>query len=206
MTSEAGAAKPPRALRADAQRNYDSLLRAAVQELEELTAPGGQMALEAVARRAGVSIATLYRHFPTREALFLAVYRREMQEFGQWADQLLTQLPPEQALARWLRKIGRYGGTRPGMADAFRAAAAAGEEQMHDAYGETIGGLKRLLRHGVATAAIRGDIHADDVMLALCGVWELPDTPDAHRQSDRVVNLILDGLRQPSRDSEPHPT
>ncbi|MBP2329433.1 AcrR family transcriptional regulator [Kibdelosporangium banguiense] len=180
-------------LRADAQRNRERLLSAALQLLAE---SNRQLAMEAVARRAGVSIATLYRHFPTREALFLTIYRHEMQELGRWADELAARLSSSEALAQWLMKMGRYASTRPGMAEAFRAALIDGEQAlMEDAYSETTEALGRLLERAAAAGAIRSDIGADDLLLALCGVWELPDTPAGRQQADRVVGLLLDGLR-----------
>src|SRR5699024_8812924 len=93
-TTRATVARP---LRADAQRNRDRLLEAAVALLPR---EGYHLSLEAVARRAEVSIATLYRHFPTREALVLAVHHQAMTELAHWAGELADTMPPEQALQR----------------------------------------------------------------------------------------------------------
>lgn len=187
-TTTGAAARP---LRADAQRNRDRLLEAAVELLPQ---EGPRLSLEGVARRARVSIATLYRHFPTREALVLAVHHQEMTELARWADELADTLPAEQALTRWLHRLGRYGSTRPGLGEAFRAAALAGEELLDQAYEVTVHALGRLIAGGVDAGHARSDIGAGDVLLALCGVWDLPDTPAANAQTDRVVKLLLDGL------------
>ncbi|MFC4562175.1 TetR/AcrR family transcriptional regulator [Nocardiopsis mangrovi] len=181
----------PRPLRADAQRNRDRLLEAAVELLPQ---EGPHLPLEAVARRARVSIATLYRHFPTRETLVLAVHHQEMTELATWADELATTLPAEVALQRWLYHLGRYGSTRPGLGDAFRAAALAGEELLEQTYKATVDALDGLIAGAAATGHARSDIEAGDVLLALCGVWDLPGTPEANAQTDRVVRLLLDGL------------
>src|SRR3982074_657423 len=94
-------AEPVRRPRADAVRNRERVLEAAK---AVFSAGGADASLEAVARRAGVGIGTLYRHFPTREALFEAVYRREVEQLADLADQLKAgNVPPTEALRRWLR-------------------------------------------------------------------------------------------------------
>src|ERR1700751_2918754 len=93
-------AKSRRKPRADAQRNRERVLEAAK---AVFSAGGPEASLEAVARRAGVGIGTLYRHFPTREALYEAVYRREVDQLGDLADDLRREPDPVDALRRWLR-------------------------------------------------------------------------------------------------------
>src|SRR5579862_6926514 len=92
--------KTARKPRADSLRNRDLLLKAAA---KVFSAGGPEASLEAVAKRAGVGIGTLYRHFPTRESLFEAVYRREVDELADLADQLAKAEPPVEALRQWLR-------------------------------------------------------------------------------------------------------
>lgn len=180
-----------RPLRADAQRNRDRLLEAAVELLPQ---EGSRLSLEGVARRAGVSIATLYRHFPTRESLVLAVHAQEMNDLADWAAELTQDLPADIALQQWLHRLGRYGSTRPGLGDAFRAAALTEEELLEQTYEVTIRALSRLLADAAAAGHTQSDIEAGDVMLALCALWDLPDTPAANAQTERVVGLLLDGL------------
>ncbi|MFF0228015.1 TetR/AcrR family transcriptional regulator [Streptomyces sp. NPDC004629] len=191
-TKAAKAAARP--LRADARRNRDQLLEVALALLPQ---KGSQLSLEAVARQAGVSIATLYRHFPTREALILAVHHQDMTALADEAGELAATLPAEQALQRWLHRLARYGSTRPGLADAFRAAALTGEELLEQTYEVTVQALDRLITGAAAAGHARSDIEGGDVLLALCGVWDLPDTPESHAQTDRVVRLLLDGLATP---------
>src|SRR3984893_17197263 len=119
MTAPGGAiARKPRA---DAVRNRERVLEAAK---AVFSAGGADASLEAVARRAGVGIGTLYRHFPTREALFEAVYRREVQQLGELAEQLKGEAAPVDALRRWLRSNVEFVATKKGMAAAAGLAAA----------------------------------------------------------------------------------
>lgn len=185
-----------RAPRADGRRNRAKLLAAA----EPLVGPGGdELSLGQVARDAGVSIATLYRHFPTREALLLAISQQDALEHRKRAEQLLDEHGPVDALRLWLQEMGRYGLTRPGMSRAFRAAAndPVGDEVYH----ETVSALATLLEAGQAEEEVRSDLTADDVLLALCGLWELRDSREARAQCDRLSGLLFDGLRRLIPDS-----
>src|ERR1700743_1770188 len=113
-------AKSPRKPRADAQRNRELVLEAAK---AVFSAGGPDASLEAVARRAGVGIGTLYRHFPTREALFEAVYRREVEQLGELAEQLKGEASPVEALRKWMRSNVEFVATKKGStaAPALRA-------------------------------------------------------------------------------------
>src|SRR3979411_1893897 len=106
--------------RADAVRNRERVLEAAK---AVFSAGGADASLEAVARAAGVGIGTLYRHFPTREALFEAVYRREVQQLADLADALKQEAQPVEALRRWLRSNVRFVATKKGMSAALALAA-----------------------------------------------------------------------------------
>src|SRR5215472_404893 len=113
---EIGSAKSSRKPRADALRNRDRVLEAAK---VVFSAGGPDASLEAVAKRAGVGIGTLYRHFPTREALFEAVYRREVEQLSELAEQLKHEPEPVEALRRWLRSNVEFVATKKGMATAL---------------------------------------------------------------------------------------
>src|ERR1700758_5574726 len=112
-------AKDVRKPRADALRNRDRVLEAAK---AVFSAGGSEASLEAVARHAGVGIGTLYRHFPTREALFEAVYRREVEQLADLAEQLKTETSPVEALRRWLRSNVEFVATKKGMSAALALA------------------------------------------------------------------------------------
>src|ERR1700742_5244053 len=105
-------AAPSRKPRADAIRNRELVLEAAK---AVFSAGGPDASLEAVARRAGVGIGTLYRHFPSREELFEAVYRREVEQLGELAEQLKSEPEPVEALRRWLRSNVAFVATKKGM-------------------------------------------------------------------------------------------
>src|SRR5436190_3340227 len=149
------AAAPVRKLRADAVRNRERVLEAAK---DVFSAGGPDASLEAVAKRAGVGIGTLYRHFPTREALFEAVYRREVEQLGELAEQLKSEARPVEALRRWLRSNVEFVATKKGMAAAL-ALAAHGSTDLHayssDRLTKAVGAL---LDHAVAAGEIRADI------------------------------------------------
>src|SRR5664279_5021497 len=113
--------------RADAIRNRERVLEAAK---AVFSAGGPDASLEAVARRAGVGIGTLYRHFPTREALFEAVYRREVDELAQLAEQMGQESSAVDALRQWLRAIVQLVATKKGMLAAF-ALAAEGRSDLY---------------------------------------------------------------------------
>src|SRR6201991_75174 len=111
--------------RADALRNRDRVLEAAK---TVFSAGGPDASLEAVAREAGVGIGTLYRHFPTREALYEAVYRREVEQLGELAEQLKSEAAPVDALRRWLRSNVEFVATKKGMAAALAIAVQGSSE------------------------------------------------------------------------------
>src|ERR1700748_100244 len=104
-------AKTARKPRADAQRNRERVLEAAK---TVFSAGGSDASLEAVAREAGVGIGTLYRHFPTREALYEAVYRREVEQLGELAEELKSDAAPVEALRQWLRANVEFVATKKG--------------------------------------------------------------------------------------------
>ncbi|MGN5238377.1 TetR/AcrR family transcriptional regulator [Rhodococcus sp. SJ-3] len=182
-----------RAPRADAQRNRAKLLAAAA---PLAGTGGGELSLEQVARDAGVSIATLYRHFPTRESLLLAISHQDAIDHSARASDLLATAPPVEALRQWLSEMGRYGLTRPGMGRAFRVSAT--EPVSDEVYRTTADALASLLAAGHGEGAIRADLSADDILLALCGLWDLEDSPEARAQCDRLTGLLYDGLRRSS--------
>jgi AcrR family transcriptional regulator len=184
----------PRKPRADAIRNRERLLDAAA---EVFSAGGPDASLEAVARRAGVGIGTLYRHFPTREALFEAVYRHEVDQIGELAEQLGRDAEPVDALRRWLHANVRLVATKKGMLAAL-ALAAHGPSQ--DLYAYSFDRLTRaaglLLDRAIAAGEIRADITPEDLMRALVGMcFNMYDKPDWQAIVLRLLDIFVDGLR-----------
>lgn len=195
MQEQSGTWQP---VRANARRNREKLLAAA---LEEFNRVGAGASLEGIARRAGVGIATLYRHFPSREALVLAAHAHEVDELCAAADDLLLALPPDQALRAWMDRLASYTVTKQHMSEALSAASAAGPNWSAASYGQAYATLGRLLAAGVAAGTIRSDMHTADVMLAMNGLLRLDVTGDWQAQAGRLLDLLMDGLRAgPRRD------
>lgn len=186
--SETSARKP----RADAVRNRERVLEAAKLVF---SAGGPEASLEAVARAAGVGIGTLYRHFPTREALFEAVYRREVQHLADLAEELKRQAPPVDALRHWMRSGVKFVATKKGMSAALALAAYKNPELLsysHERLTQAVGGL---LDRAIVTREIRGDISPDDLVRALVGMCYLNDRPGWQTSVLRLVDVFIDGLR-----------
>ena len=177
--------------RADSVRNRERLLKAAARILGT---GGADASLEAVARRAGVGIGTLYRHFPTREALFEAVYRREVDELAELAGQMGQESSPVDALRQWLRAIVQLVATKKGMLAAL-ALAADGRSDLYAYSSERLTkGVGTLLDRAVAAGQVRSDVTPDDLLHALIGLCFSYDRPDWQTTVTRLVDVFVDGL------------
>lgn len=178
--------------RADAVRNRERVLEAAK---AVFSAGGSEASLEAVARHAGVGIGTLYRHFPTREALYEAVYRREVEQLGDLAEQLQNAPEPVEALRRWLRANVQFVATKKGMVAALALVAAASSELQAYSFDRLTKSIGTLLSRAVAAGAIRDDISAEDVLRALIGMCYMHDQPGWQTTALRLLDVFVDGLR-----------
>jgi AcrR family transcriptional regulator len=185
------------AVRADAQRNRQRLVEVAHRAL---TTGAGKMSLEAVAREAGVGIGTLYRHFPTREALVAAVYRTERGRLAEAAGELLADQAPDRALRSWMDLFGDYMATKREMAESLRALVASGAVTRSEAREEMSGAVQRLLDAGAADGTLRADVSADDVVVGLLGIFTMCTLPEQREQATRLLDLLMDGLRRGRRD------
>ena len=179
-------------LRKDAQRNREKLLAAAVELFAERGTDGS---LEEVAKRAGVGIGTLYRHFPTRDALVEAAYRNEVAQLRAAADELLAELPPDRALEAWVRRFVEYGTAKRGMRDALQSIAGAGSDLFADTRGQVTEAVAVLLRAGAEAGTLRSDVEAEDVLRAMGAIWLVADGDDWAEDAHRVLRLVMDGLR-----------
>ena len=179
-------------LRKDAQRNREKLLAAAVELFAER---GTEGSLEEVAKRAGVGIGTLYRHFPTRDALVEAAYRNEVAQLRAAADELLAELPPDRALEAWVRRFVEYGTAKRGMRDALQSIAGAGSDLFADTRGQVTEAVAVLLRAGAEAGTLRADVEAEDVLRAMGAIWLVADGDDWAEDALRVLRLVMDGLR-----------
>jgi AcrR family transcriptional regulator len=174
--------------RADALRNYEKLVAAARAVFGET---GTSAPLEDVAERAGVGIGTLYRHFPTRQALLEAVYVDEVEAIAQAAHELSTK-PPWDALAEWLRRYVGFAGTKRALIDALLDTAP--DSAVLDSCRTAIldGGTTLLTRAQEAGVA-RPDANVADVLRLVGGIAMVPTIDDEQR--GRMLQLALDGLR-----------
>jgi AcrR family transcriptional regulator len=181
----------PRPKRADARRNYEKLLAAG---REEFTAEGSEATLEDVARRAGVGIGTLYRHFPTRHDLLEAVYVDEVRAICDSAAKY-SELPPLEALTGWLHEFVGFAATKRALAEELFANADPDSPVFgacpHAIYSAGEGLLGRAQEAG----AVRTDVDISDVTKMVSGIAAIR-TADAE-QIDRILGLALDGLRPP---------
>lgn len=179
-------------LRADAQRNRARLLETAVRAFSA----DADITLDAIAREAGVGIGTLYRHFPTREALVDAAYHGELDKLCAAADELVASAEPDAALRDWMDRFVDYMTTKRGMADALKALIASGANPFADSRARLIAAVTSLLAAGVDAGALRADVDAETVLTTLSGVTLAAGEPAQRDQAGKMLDLILDGLRR----------
>lgn len=183
-----------RPLRADARRNRDRILAAAVRLFAE---PGPAPTFDRIAKEAGVGIATLYRNFPTREALVEAAYRSELVRLCDAAPGLLASGPARAALRAWTGRFLDYTTAKAGMADALRAAIDSGRNPYAHSREAMLAALTSLLTAGRADGTLRADVTPEDVFAALTGVALAAGGQDQREQAERLLDLLLDGLATP---------
>ena len=181
-----------RPLRADARRNRDKILAAAVRVFAE---EGLDAHLERVAKEAGVGSATLYRNFPTREALIEAVYRNEVAQLCDAVPDLLATKPPYEALRAWTRLFLDYVTAKLGLADTLRAIAASGSNPYGHSRDMIQAAITALMDACAAAGTIRTDISPNDMGAALAGIALTSAKSEQREQAERLLDLTLDGLR-----------
>jgi AcrR family transcriptional regulator len=188
----AAARKP----RADSARNRQLLIDTAKQGFSDV---GLNVSLEEIARRAGVGIGTLYRHFPSREAVVEAVYRREVEQLAEAVPQLLENSPAGEALHQWMHLFVDYIATKRMIAPSL-ATAAGRTSALRATSAELITrAVSTLLKRAVASGDVRKDIDPSDLLRALVGVSY--GNPDAGWEASarRLVDILMDGLRRKGR-------
>lgn len=181
-----------RTARADARRNRERLLEAA----RRAFASGAEnVPLDAIARQAGVGIGTLYRHFPTREALAEAVYRTELGKVCDSAPALLAERTADNALRAWMDGFADYVTAKREMASALRAVIASGAVTSAQARAQLSAAVQTMLDAGTADRTLRGDVAAQDVVASMVGVFLACGQPGQREQAGRMLDLLVDGLR-----------
>ena len=194
-----------RPLRADARRNRERLLEVAS---DAFTESGVDASLEDIARRAGVGIGTLYRHFPSRDCLLEAVFRLNVDQLCDGAAELLEALPPEQALDEWMRRFVGYVATKKGLAAHLKSVISVDSTLFAYSHERMNATVASLVDAAVASGGIRPDVDPTDLLHALSGVCLMADGPGWQAQACRISSLLMDGLRyQPNvvpRDRRDH--
>ncbi|HEY1782535.1 MAG TPA: TetR family transcriptional regulator [Roseiarcus sp.] len=184
-----GEARKPRA---DAQRNRDGLLEAAKVAFAEV---GPEASLEEIARRADVGIGTLYRHFPTRDAIVEAVYRREVQQLADAAPRLSDTLPPAEALRAWMGVFIDYVAAKKVIAPALKSLVGAQSALYADTVSRISGAMALLVERAQASGDIRPSADPADLLRALIGFAYVNSGPDWEASALRLIDLLIDGLR-----------
>jgi AcrR family transcriptional regulator len=178
--------------RADAERNRARLLEAA----KAAFSSGQTPSLEQIARAARVGIGTLYRHFPTREALVEALYRKELADLCGAADELLKSHAPERALRAWMDVFANYVAAKREMADALRAVFAAGSVTVSQAREELTVAVRTILDAGVADGTLRDDVRPEDVVVMIVGAFTATSLAGGQEQRARMFDLLVDAVRR----------
>ncbi|GIF21756.1 AcrR family transcriptional regulator [Actinoplanes tereljensis] len=176
--------------RKDAQRNRQRIIDAATRVL---TAAGPDpVKIEDIAREAGVGVGTLYRNFPSREALVEEVYRSELTRLCALAGQLLADRSPADALREWMHRYQDFVATKHGMAEALRAVIASGAISSGQTRAHLDGAIATILEAGRADGSLRADVQPADVSASMAGIM-LAAADVA--QATRMLQLLVDGLR-----------
>jgi len=187
---------PSSRVRVDAQRNRARLIEVA--RAAFAAGPQGAAApvtLDAIAREAGVGIGTLYRHFPTREALTEAVYRTELDGVLAQAAVLLRDQEPVAALRSWMDAYAAFVTTKRGMAESLRSLLQAGTITAVQTRQRVTDTIQTFLDAGVQAGSLRADVRADDIAASLVGVFLATPGPTQSDQASRMLDLLVAGIR-----------
>lgn len=191
--------EPTRTVRADAQRNVDSLLEAAK---KVFAVSGVDAPVREIARKAGVGVGTFYRHFPDRAGLIAAVFRREVDACADAAPQLSADNPPFEAMAKWIHLFAAFIATKRGLASALHSGSPAFETLPAYFDQRLRPALASLLDDAVASGEARTDVDADDIIGAVASL-SMATKPARPDQAQRMVALFIDGLRYTANRQDP---
>ncbi|SDL80509.1 TetR/AcrR family transcriptional regulator [Nonomuraea jiangxiensis] len=174
-------------VRSDARENRARILEAARQAFAE----SGDTSMNQIAQRAGVGPGTLYRNFPTREALVLAIYQHEVDQLIGSVPELLATLPPLKALQRWTTDLVSAMRKKHGLGDAL--SSGAHQAITEQTYGPVIAAITQLLDAGKRDGTIRTDADPGDFLQLTGALWRAAS--GAKDRSQPMLGLILDGLK-----------
>ena len=178
--------------RADAQRNRARILELAKQEF---TRVGANASLEEIAKKAGVGPGTLYRHFPTREELLVAVYRSEMEKLAAAERTLAQSMPPIEALRAWLLLFVDAIETKQIIAPALNTLIGDPKKVFAASYARTHEAIRALVKRAIKSGDIRKNLDPMDLLRALVGVANVASGPDWQQSAKRLVDILIIGSR-----------
>ena len=178
--------------RADAQRNRDRILEVAKQEFAR---SGANASLEEIAKKAGVGPGTLYRHFPTREELLMAVYRSEMEKLAAAERTFADSLPPVEALRAWLLLFVDAVAAKQLIAPALNTLIGDPKKVFEASYAQMHEALRALVKRAIKSGDIRKDLDPIDLLRALVGVANVATSPDWQQSARRLVDILVTGSR-----------
>ena len=181
-------AQQPGAMRLDAQRNRDRILQVA----HEAFAESGAASLNEIAKRAGVGPGTLYRHFPTRESLILAVYRRDVEHLVESVPEVLARHEPLDAFRTWFQTLADYIRIKHGLGEALHSAAIA--DAVNETYGPVVEAVGALIDACVRDEVMRAGLRPEDVLLLMGFLWRVDNGSDGREQGQRITDLVIEGL------------
>jgi len=178
--------------RTDARRNRERLLEVAK---EAFTRFGANASLDDIAAQAGVGPGTLYRHFPTRDALIEAVYRTEVEKLAAAARNFPESTPPVEALRAWMRLFVDHIEAKQIIAPALNTLAGGPSKMFEGSRGQIQAAIDGLVKRAVASGGIRADLEPFDLLRALIGVAHVATTPGWRQSANRLVDILIAGSR-----------
>ncbi len=181
--------------RADAVRNRARILEAAKEAFTRAGANGANVNLDDIAKDAGVGPGTLYRHFPTREALLEAVYRSEVGKLAAAEGKFAETMPPVEALRAWMLLFVDYVAAKHIIALALNTLVG-GPSKLFEATGAQVkGAINALVERAIKSGDIRPDVEPFDLLRALVGVSNVASGPDWKQSARRLVEILIAGSR-----------
>jgi AcrR family transcriptional regulator len=181
----------PRKPRADAERNRHRLTEVAKEAFAER---GGDVTLDEIAKRAGVGIGTLYRHFPTRDAMLQAIYRHEVEQLADAATRALESMKPLDALRAWLRLFVEYIGTKKLIVPALNAATSDSAALFEYSSTQIIESANQLVARAVENGDIHSDVIALDLLYAVFGFSKTNDQTEWVSRAYRLIDILIAGI------------
>jgi AcrR family transcriptional regulator len=183
---------PRRRPRTDAQRNRERILEVAK---ESFTHSGANTSLDDIAKEAGVGAGTLYRHFPTRDALLEAVYRTEVEKLAAAEQELAQKLSPVEALRAWMLLFVDYIATKQLIAPALNTLVGGSSKVYECSRAQVQGAIEALVKRAIKSGDIRRDLDPFDLLRALIGVSNVASSPDWQQSARRLVDILITGSR-----------